>query len=191
MHFQNHSNHISTDTGMFNSIKIMLLGIAFLLGGCTPIPIYQQPPSGLARAFVKPVVTTEKIVAGAATVSATTGPATCGKEFPGLRKVLTVSHRNPLVSDLNSEGFWIPAGERFYFVAMVHVDGAFCGQAASFVPAANGSYAMKLHGQSSYSRYEPATCSVEITKIDSTRQMAEEKVDPSFTLEACVPPKAD
>lgn len=163
--------------------------VGLLLSGCTSLPAYEQASQEQDRAFVKPVLSTTKLLAGVGNVYAFERPATCGEKFPGQKKLLTISQGNPLVKDINGGGVWIPAGKRFYFSTLVLMDGFQCGQAASFMPEKNGSYEMRLSGESSFNRYVPAKCSVKMMKLEGEKGDGAVAVDASFRLEACLPPQ--
>ena len=169
---------------------ISALAIAgLLLSGCTSLPAYEQASEDQDRAFVKPVLSTTKLLAGVGNVYAFERPATCGEKFPVQKKLLTISQGNPLVKDVNGSGVWVPAGKRFYFSTLVLMDGFQCGLAASFMPEKNGSYEMWLSGESSFNRYVPAKCSVAMMRLEREKAAEAVKVDSSFRLEACLPPQ--
>lgn len=139
------------------------------LSGCVAVPEYKQIANDANGAYIVPRLTTVKLLAGAATVDVVNGPAVCGEKYPDRKRIFRLAQGNPLISSLNPDGAWVPAGMPINIVVMVLMDGFNCAQSLAFLPEHGAKYRLDINGKSSFSQYNPPpTCEILISKIDGT-----------------------
>lgn len=156
--------------------------------GCTVAPTYRLPEDVQDRAFLTLSYSESSLIAGTVKVSKFQPPAICGKVHSNPETVFVLSRGNPLISNVNPDGVWIPANSKFSFVAISMRDGLpACGYSASFTPKADRAYKLKvLHGVRN-SNSEAGNCSVVVEEIISGNSDTKESIpEESFQLESCV-----
>ena len=140
------------------------------LCGCVAIPEYKQIANNSNGAYIVPSLTTLKLLAGAATVDVVDSPAICGEKYLDPKRIFRLAQGNPMISNLNQDGAWVPSSMPINLVVMVMMDGFNCGQAISFLPEQGGKYRLDISGKSSFSKYIPPTCEILVSKIGATGQ---------------------
>lgn len=156
------------------------------LASCAPIPIYQPPTDTTQSAQLKLSLKDESRLLGVAIISRIEGDIICGEPLPNLQKMIVISKGNPLISNLNPSGVYIPAGRRFTLSAMGLNDGfRECGRIVSFVPKAGSRYEITLTNITTRTSDAPPTACpiglVEVTPGTSTKEPVE------TTYEQCRP----
>jgi len=129
--------------------RVAVLVFPFLLAGCVSAPTYVLPDSVTDRAFLKVDHKDRSIISGALRVDRRTEPPACSNlfmnpAFQGSEKVIMKSFGNPLITDINPDGAWIPAGERLMFSAIWMADSSHCTVTAAFTPEKNSHYVLGL-----------------------------------------------
>jgi hypothetical protein len=170
-----------------NSMKISVVSIlALTLTSCAAIPVY-EPPTDLAQsAHLRLALKDQSLLAGVATIRHIDGDIICDQPLPNQKKMIVISKGNPLISDLNPSGTYIPAaGKKFTFMAMGLNDGfRECGRVVSFVPKAGNRYEITLvNAAMRGSNSQALACPVEI--VDVSRK--ENPVSVDVTYETCRP----
>lgn len=156
------------------------------LAGCVAVPEYKQTATEATGAYLIPKVETSTLVSGAATVSLFDDPAVCGEPFPNLRHVFKISKGNPLISNLNADGAWVPANVKTNLSVMVLLDGGFCGMAFSFTPKQGQRYQLNIHGvRGKMLPFQPPSCEVSVAMIDSAGRKTGYPSD--FQTTVCTP----
>lgn len=157
------------------------------LAGCTQAPLYRQPDNAQARAHLRLNLTEQSLVSGFAKVYKIDGPVVCGEAIPNPQTVFLANRGIALATDINRDGVWIPAEERFTFTAISVLDGwPACGLSASFKPRKLGSYELRINHQNHVSETNAETCTVEV--VDVTEVGARDDAD--FRPEVCLPKDA-
>lgn len=172
----------------------LVMAMVALLAGCglaARPPLYQSPPDTTGKAFLKLQYSHASILSGVGRVYRYEGSAAgpdCDKPLPGIQTLFVQSRGNPLVSDQNMEGIWIPAGARFYMQVRTLRDTAgICLQYPSFIPKNGASYVLHVAHvphQSDDGQY--VECDVGLTESGDDKGTQKEVAPAAgFHLDAC------
>lgn len=139
-----------------NFVSNTLACIAFSLVGCTTVPTYTAPTDSQQRAAIKfeyhsiyPISTGQ--------VLTFEGQQICNEPIPNPQKLFVRGRGNPLISDINSNGTYAPAGKELNLHAIAITSAsALCFSSGAFTPKAGASYTVKL------SQVEASSCVLEI-----------------------------
>lgn len=120
----------------------------FATGCVTQPPTYVSPASADAKAFVKFELTSQyPITVGQVFIFE---GGTCNSSPSTGQKLFVRGRGNPLVSDINTDGVWLPAGKTVFLTgrAITSVSHT-CAANATFTPRANVKYQLYLNQNSS------------------------------------------
>ena len=175
----------------FTGSKSFLINIAVLtvsLNACAPIPIYQPPSDTKNSAHIRLSFEDESILAGVATVSRIEGDIICGEPLPNLERMIVISKGNPLITNVNPTGTYIPAGKKFTFSAVGLNDGfKGCGRVVSFFPKKGRHYEIGLTNKTLRNSYdESIPCPLQVFEVLQGDSGSEkEKSSVEITYEEC------
>ena len=163
-------NHPSALTTRLSRKQYSLLLIAFGCSACTPIPIYQPPANVSESAHIRLSLKDESLLSGVATISQIEGNIVCGEPLPNLKRLIVISKGNPLISNLNASGTYIPTGQKFTFSAIGLNDGfRGCGKIVSFVPQKTERYEITMANATDRSPSSaPVACPIQVTKTSQS-----------------------
>lgn len=168
-----------------------ILPLIVSVAACTPIPIYQPPSDTSQSAHLKLSLKDQSLLAGVAIISQTEGEIDCGEPLPNVKKMIVIAKGNPLISDLNPSGTYIPAGRKFTFVAMGLNDGfRECGRIVSFVPKTGSNYEITLTNTTIRSPYSaPTVCPIELIEVIPDTNAKGDVLPVETIYEKCHAPK--
>lgn len=167
--------------------KLVLASLAATSVACTPIPIYQPPSDRVDRAHIKIDFQDESLLFGVAILYKVEKPILCGKPMK-VERMVVISKGNPLISDQNPAGVYVPTGRRMTLSSMgLNDKNPACGRAFSFIPEAGKSYSLRVANNSDrYSGSKPCG-EVDLLQYQSSVRTDGASVEvPSFQFEACV-----
>jgi len=129
--------------------RAAVLLFPLLAAGCVSAPTYVLPQDVADRAFLKVDHRDRSIISGALRVDRRTGPPACrnllmNPAFQGSEKLIMKSFGNPLITDVNPDGAWIPAGQKMIFSAIWMADSTHCTVTAAFTPEKDVHYVLGL-----------------------------------------------
>ncbi len=155
-----------------NPHYIFSVGLLFLLTGCSQVPVYTAPDASIDRARLKLEFTDESLLAGSVRVVHTSRLAVCRESLPNPERLFIRSNGNPLISNLNKDGVWIPAGKTFSISVRSVVDARVpCDVNASFNPQPSGSYILKIFHEN---KLNTEACTVNVIDENSGTRAAPE-----------------
>lgn len=164
--------------------------LAASLVSCSSIPIYQPPSDLSASAQLKLSFKDESFLTGIGQLSRTDGDIICKQKLPNYEKMIRISKgriSNPLVSNLNASGVYIPAGRKLTLSAMAVNDGfpPCNSRIISFVPKIGSIYQVNLTNTTvKLPVSAPAICEMELVEV-SPDLGTQEPVE--VTYEKCIP----
>jgi hypothetical protein len=168
-----------------------LLLLALLLASCTPVPIYKPPADTAQAAQLRLAFKDRSLLSGVATIARTEGENICGEPLPNYQKMIVISKGNPLISNLNESGTYIPAGRKFTLVAMGLTDGGkTCGRVLSFVPKTGSRYEITATNPMGGTVGADPGCAIQVVEVTDYNETNASPVRPvDFQYEECKPRK--
>jgi len=167
------------------SLRTLSVSLLITLAGCASIKEYEQAEPAIPRAFVKVRPEVSSLISSVSMISIVDEINYCGDPAVNLKRAYRRSDGNPLVTDLNIDGFWVPSGKRVPFSAVVLSDKGTCGVWASFLPEAGKTYEIRMKGNGKVFDWETAECAFTVSRL--IPEGSAESSEAGYRTEVCRP----